>query len=372
MAADILSLRALNRATLHRQHLLQRTGVPALALIAQLVGLQAQEPPDPHIALWSRIEGFVPDELNRLLEEHAVVRLALMRGTIHLVTGDDALVLRPIMQPVLNAEIRRHAEFAPLLAGVDLEPVLAFATELLSKTPLTPAKLRAALAERFPDLHAPALAYACRCHLPLVQVPPRGMWRRSAGVTLATAESWLGRPLARNASIDDVVLRYLAAFGPATVADVASWSRLTGLRAVLERLRPRLRVSADERGRELFDVPEAARPDPDTPAPARFLPVYDNVLLSHADRSRFIDEEIRERLWADIRKIRGSVLHDGMAVGAWRTELTDRSVSLVVDHVPALSRAARADIDTEGHALLDVLSDADGRDHRDVRFENLG
>jgi hypothetical protein len=364
MSADVLGLRALNRTTLHRQLLLGREARTA----ADVVGLQAQEPPDPYVALWSRLEAFRPAELAALMEDRSVVRIVVMRGTIHLVTAGDALTLRPLMQPVMDAEIRRHRDFAPELEGVDIAPVLAFAAKLLGDEPLTPARLRTALGERFPDLHAGALAYACRCYLALVQVPPRGLWGRTGGVTLATVESWIGRPLDARPSLDEVVLRYLAAFGPATVADVAAWSRLTGLRPVLERLRPRLRVLADERGRELFDVPDAGYPDPDTPAPPRFLPVYDNALLSHADRTRVLPEETRTRLHGADRAARGSVLYDGFAIGTWSVDRDGESVVLVVHHDGQLTRAARQAIAAEGAALLDLLPDGDGITDRDVRF----
>ena len=291
-----------------------------------------------------------------------------MRATIHLVTADDCLVLRPLMQPVLDAELARHPEFAPALAGVDLEPVLAFARALLAERPRTGTELRAALAERFPDTTPPRSPTPAATCWPLVQVPPRGVWGRTAQVTSTTAESWLGRPLAADPSIDDVVLRYLAAFGPATVADVAAWSRLTGMREVLDRLRPRLRTFRDERGRELLDLPDAPRPDPDTPAPPRFLPEYDNLLLSHADRSRFVAEEHRARLGGATGPIHGSVLHDGFLCGVWRLEQDRASgaATLVVSHARPLTKRAHGSLAAEGRRLLRFVA-ADADDH-DVRF----
>ena len=165
----------------------------------------------------------------------------------------------------------------------------------------------------------------CRNLLALVQVPPRGLWGRTSQVRSTTVEAWLGRPLATQPSLDAVVLRYFAAFGPAAVADVATWSRLTGLREVVERLRPQLRSFRDERGRELFDLPDAPRPEPATPAPPRFLPEYDNILLSHDDRSRFVDADVRARLAGVRGRIQGAVLSDGFLGGVWRLD-SDSSI----------------------------------------------
>ncbi|MGH2781481.1 MAG: winged helix DNA-binding domain-containing protein, partial [Thermoleophilaceae bacterium] len=342
--ADVLSLRALNRATLERQLLLRRSNVPALGAVEHLVGMQAQVPLDPYTGLWSRLERFRPAEVAQLLLDRKVVRIVVMRATIHLVTADDCLLLRPLMQPVLDREIARHPQFGPALLGLDLEPVLAFARTLVADRPRTGAELRAAMEERFPGHDGAALAYACRCLLAFVQVPPRGVWARTAQVTSTTAESWLGRPLATDPSIDEIVLRYLAAFGPATVADVATWSRLTGLRKVVDRLRPRLRTFRDERGRDLVDLPNAPRPDPDTPAPPRFLPEFDNVLLSHADRSRFVSREHRGRLSGVAGPVRGSVLHDGFLCGTWRIDRdpSTGAATLVVSHLEALTKRATA------------------------------
>jgi hypothetical protein len=351
---EVLSLRALNRATLARQLLLERSPMPALDAVHHLVGMQAQIPLNPYTGLWSRLDGFRPTDLAQLLVDRKVVRIVVMRATIHLVTADDCLLLRPLTQPILVKELAHHRDYAPALAGVDLEPVLTFAAGVLAE-PRTGPQLRKLLGDRFPDLDAGALAYACRCLLPLVQVPPRGVWGQSAQVTVTTAEAWLGRPLAARPSLDTVMLRYLAAFGPASVADAATWSRLTGLREVFERLRPQLVTFRDERGRELFDLPEAPRPGAGVPAPARFLPEYDNVLLSHDDRSRFGPDEDRKQLYFGAGPTHGAVLSDGFVAGTWSLDGTTLLIR---------SRDARKELEAEGLQLLRFLGVPEGT----VRF----
>ena len=361
---DVLSDRALGRATLARQLLLGRSAMAVIDAVAHLVGLQAQIPRDPYTALWSRLDGFRPEELSQLLVARQVVRIVVMRATIHLVTADDCLLLRPLVQPVLDAELRRHRDHAPRLDGVDLTPVLAAARELLAERPRTGRELRAALGERFPAHDATALAYACRNYLALVQVPPRGLWGRTAQVSSTTAETWLGRPLVATPSIDAVVLRYLAAFGPATPADAATWSRLTGVREVFERLRPQLRTFRDGRGRELFDLPDAPRPDPDTPAPVRILPEYDNAVLSHADRARLIPAHRRQ--WGGGGPVHGSVLHDGMLAATYRIDRDGGAAALIVHHAVPLTAVARTEIEEEGGRFLQFIA-ADAGAH-EVQF----
>jgi len=373
VTVDVLDRRTLNRATLARQLLLERSAMPVLDAVAHLVGLQAQVPLNPYHALWSRLVRFRPGDLAQAMLDRQAVRIVVMRATIHLVTADDCLVLRSLAQPVLDAELTRHRDYGPPLRDVDLDPVLDFARQVLAEQPLSNTELRAAMAEKFPELDAAALAYACRCKLGLIQVPPRGVWGRSGQVKVTTVESWLGRPPVSDPPIDEVIMRYFAAFGPAAVADVAAWSRLTGLREVVDRLRPRLRPFRDERGRELFDVPDAPRADPGTPAPPRFLPEYDNLLLSHDDRSRFFadDDKVRASLFGADRKVSGSVLHDGFACGTWRIDV-DRdggAAAIVVDHAGRLNQRARAAVAAEGRRLLRFLApDAGGHD---VRFVAL-
>jgi hypothetical protein len=361
VAAEAIGARALNRATLARQLLLERAGLPVREAVAHLVGLQAQEPLDPYVGLWSRLRGFRPEALGRLLVEREAVRIVLMRGTIHLVTAEDCLELRPPVQPILDRELTVHQQYKDELATVDPDPVLAVAEPFLAE-PRTVPELRAELARRFPDRTPGALAYLCRNRLPLVQVPPRGVWGRRRQVTLATAGAWLGRPPSAQPDLERIALRYLAAFGPATPADLAAWSGLPSLRAVLEGLRPRLRPFRDERGRELLDLDDAPRPDPDTPAPPRFLPTYDNVLLSHADRGRFHSDEDRRRLAAAPGRARGSVLLDGALLGTWWTEedAGTGDVTLLVRHLRRpTARDARA-VAAEGRRLLRLIHPGDG------------
>ena len=320
MRPGLLTRRALGRATLARQLLLRRSEIDVIGAVEHVVGLQAQVPLDPYTGLWSRLERFRPETLSDHLTERRVVRIVVMRGTIHLVTADDALVLRPLMQPVLDAELARHRDYAPLLRGVDLEPILETASRLLAERAPDRAGAARRARGRFPAHDAAALAYACRCRLALVQVPPRGIWGRSSQVRVTTLASWLGRPLAAEPSLDEMVLRYLAAFGPASVADVTTWCRLTGMREVVERLRPRLETLRDEDGRELFDLPGAPRPDADVPAPPRFLPEYDNVLLSHADRSRFVAGGPRRAPARGRSSATARCCTTGSLRGVWRLE----------------------------------------------------
>ena len=316
--ADLLSARTLNRTTLQRQHLLARSRLDPLAAVRHVVGLQAQVPTNPYTGLWSRLETFASDDLGALLVDRDVVRIASIRGTIHLLTADDCLAFWPLFRPVFDRELAAHPEVGPALVGVDLAPVLAWARKLLGEEPLALPALRAALGGRFPGYDAAALAFACRNHLALVQVPPRGLLGRSHQVTVTTAEAWLGRPLAASPSVDDLVLRYLRAFGPATAADVATWSRLKGIAAILERLENQLRQWKDEAGRTLWDLADGEVADAETPSPVRLLPEYDNVLLSHADRSRFFDAEPSPALYPAGQLGRGHVLVDGYVRATWR------------------------------------------------------
>lgn len=350
----VLNQRALNRALLERQLLLRRHELPAAAALQRLVGMQAQIPLSPYVGLWSRLAGFEAAELVELLEGRAAVRTVLMRSTIHLVTADDCLALRPVMQSAVAGNLLTNATWGPGLRGVDLGPVLSVAREILEERPLTAADLAKRLSERFPALHGPSLAYAARCYLPLVQVPPRGVWGKGGLPRTTTAEHWLGRPLAADASLAETVPRYLAAFGPATVPDLQAWSGLQGLRATLDDLRPRLRTFRDERGRELFDTPDGPLPDPDIAAPVRFLPEYDNILLGHADRSRIIPAAHHKRVVASLGQ--PLVLVDGIVAATWKVERSRAAAALRVVPFEPLSSAAVQAVEREGRALLDFLA----------------
>jgi hypothetical protein len=344
---EVLGPRALNRALLARQLLLRRTSLPATAAIEHLVGMQAQAPNAPYIGLWTRLAGFHTDDLAQLLTERRVVRGPLMRTTLHLVSAGDYLALRPVLQPVLERGLFSGSPFGRRLAVVDITALLAAGRALLEERPRSTAALGKLLAERWPDRDATALAHAIRYLLPLVQLPPRGIWGASGQATWTTVEAWLGRSLAADTTAGEMVMRYLAAFGPATARDVQAWCWLTGLREVIERLRPRLCTFRDASGNELFDLPDAPRPDPDTPAPPRFLPEYDNILLSHADRTRIIADEHRSRVFT-----LGSLHVDGFVRGAWTIKRQRGAATLRVELFVPLSAADRTSVMEEGIQLL--------------------
>jgi hypothetical protein len=355
-----LSTRDLNRTLLARQLLLTRVHRLALEVVEHLVGMQAQVPTSPYVGLWSRIADFEPTELSALLLDRRVVRMALMRATIHLVSVDDALTLRPVVQPVLDWELFRNRTYARHLEGVDLAPVLELGRAFVDEQPRSLREIRRVMAAEWPERDATALAYTVRNLLPTVQVTPRGVWGRTGIPRLTTLEQWVGRSPSPDASPDIAVMRYLAAFGPATAADVQAWSRLGAMREVLDRLRPQLVTFRDERGRELFDVPDWLLAEADLPAPVRFLPDYDNVLLGHADRTRIIPEPFARAARGRIG--RPSFLVDGFLAGFWRLLPQTRrghrqgpAMRLRIEPLARLAGAEREAVEAEATALLAFL-----------------
>ncbi|MGP3987526.1 winged helix DNA-binding domain-containing protein [Streptomyces sp. 3N207] len=347
---------ALSRALLARQLLVERAKMPVRDAVEHLVGIQAQAPKPPYFALWSRLTDFDPLELSLLLEGRELVRLSVMRGTVHLVSDRDALQLRALTQPLHEAAVRT-APLAGQLGGEDPWQIAEAARELLAAQPLTGNELGLRLQERWPQVEARALAMTARYLLPLVQLPPRGLWGRSGQPVVDTVERWLGRPPAAEPSVEAMVLRYLGAFGPASVRDAQAWSGLTRLGEVLERLRPQLRVFQDEAGRELFDLPDAPRPDPELPLPVRFLAEYDNIILSHADRSRLLDEPIRRALVSKNGQVPGTFLVDGRVRGTWKADTSRKTATLTLTPFGRLDDEAERALAEEGERLLAFATD---------------
>lgn len=367
-ALPILSRKALNRASLARQMLLSRVRLSALEAIERLAGLQAQAPNPPYYALWSRLEGFRQEELSRLIQDKKAVRIALMRATLHLVSSRDCFPLRSWVQPALDRSLT--AAFGKLLDGIDKEALASAARAELQEEPLTLSELGKRLGKRWTRSDPEALAAAARNRVPLIQLPPRGLWGESGQAAHTTAEAWLGPPSSSFMGEEEIVLRYLSAFGPASVKDVQAWSGLTRLNEAVGKLRAELVSFRDEQGVELFDLPDAPRPDPETPTPARFLGEFDNLLLSYADRGRIIEEKDRARVITRNGIVRSTILIDGFVSGTWTIKRDKSTAVLSIEPFKPLSLEARSELTSEGERLLRFTA-ADAYEH-DIVFEPLG
>ncbi len=337
-------------------------------VVEHLVGMQAQEPAHPYVALWSRIEGFDPRELGDLVSDRAAVRVTLMRSTLHLVSADDCLVLRAALQDTVARRFWTNGTYRRALEGIDLDALLATGRALVEERPLTPAQLRAGLVAAFPDRDPQSMGQAVAQIVPMVQVPPRGVWGRTGRPTLTTVEAWLGRPLGDAPPFAALAMRYLAAFGPASATDLQAWSGMTGVGPAFARVASGLAEFRDERGTVLYDLPDAPRPDPGTPAPPRFLPGYDNVFLGHRDRSRIVDPDLRARYLASANgQTPGTVLIDGFVGATWSLERGRDAALLTVSPRVRVSARVRRAIAAEGGRLLAML--AAGVPTREVAVE---
>ncbi|WP_344613525.1 winged helix DNA-binding domain-containing protein [Dactylosporangium salmoneum] len=309
-----ISARTLNRTYLRRQLLLDDVALTVPEAVGHLVAVQAQEVDAPYVGLWTRLPGFTHERLTAALEDRSVVRGGLLRGTQHLTTGADYRWLRPLLRAGMGAA--GLSAFRKQIAGLELDDIAAAAAAALAGRTMTRPQLAKALGERFPGRESIALAWAAQHQLSLIHPPPSGIWRRRGHVHVALATDWLGGPLSSSPSPEELVRRYLASCGPATAADLQAWSGLRRQRPVLDSMR--LRVYRDATGRELYDLPELELADPDLPAPVRFLPDFDNAVLSHADRGRIIlSDADRAVVCPGYSIVRPTFLVDGFVAGTW-------------------------------------------------------
>lgn len=348
----VLSVRALNRATLARQMLLAREKASAVDAIARLAGMQAQVARPPFLGLWTRLLGFSRDELKSALTKKKVVRVTAMRATLHLLTTERFLALRASLQPMLDKNM--GSILRERMKAVPLPAVLEEAARFFERTPHSMDALRDHLAAKFPKGDVRAMAYATRCTLPLVQLPNEDdAWSFPATAPFTTAKQWLGKDASRgDPSPDALVLGYLAAFGPASVADAQTWSAAPNLKEAFARLGPELVTFRDERGRELFDLPNAPRPHEDTPAPVRFLPDFDNLVLGHDDRTRVVPLEHKKRIVTKNLLVPGTFTVDGFVAGQWKTERKKKRATLTISPFSAVSARAKKELADEGERLL--------------------
>ena len=340
---ETLTRLQLNRATLARQLLLERAAVGVVEAVDRLAGLQAQEPRPPFVGLWSRVDGFESSALIEAVHEGSILRATLMRATLHLVPAATYPVLRSALEPVLTGALR---VLGPRAEAIDLPALLAEARRVLADGPLTFAELRPRLQAAFPSVDERALGYAVRLTLPLRMVPSDDPW----GFPRSAAFDVVEAPVVPDAT-PSLVRRYLRAFGPASAADAQTWSGLRGLAPVLDAMRDELVTFRDERRRQLFDLPDAPRPDGAVPAPPRFLPDFDNLVLAHADRHRVLGDLPAGTLTTKNLRVRASFLVDGFVAGTWSVERTGKAAALVLAPFSPLTGDVDALVE-EGAALL--------------------
>lgn len=355
MASTVLSNRQLNRTTLARQLLLDRASISVIDATRQLVAWQSQIPNPPYIGLWTRLENFQRDDLTQLMQDRKIVRTAWLRSTLHLMTADDHQNFRDILFPAL---IRAYKAFnGKRTIGIDMERLLEIATPFLEAEPRATGELRTLLEEAMPEYDGNTMAYAIRTYLPLVQVPPSGTWGTGSRATYTTAQQFLGT---RDdpATLRDLLHRYLAAFGPASIMDFQAWTGLVKLGEQIEPMKSELTIYQSESGKELLDLPNATLIDEGARVPIRFLPEYDNLMVAHADRNRIIADADRNKVFLSAARVLGTVLIDGFVGATWKTSRQKKRAILEVTPFLPLDKNTRDHIIDEGEKLIRFIEDS--------------
>lgn len=346
-----ITARGLNRAVLARQLLLERVDRDPVDVVRTLVALQAQAVWAPYYALWSRIDRFDPAHLATALTEQRAVRSVSLRGTIHLAAADDAARLFAFARPVIDQATWSRPADREALDRSEVEPIARAAAELLDRHPMTTAELTTALEPRWPAVPTRMLWNVVRSGLVLVQVPPRAVWGRSGAARWATLGSPGAAPDVDPAVDEALVLRYLAAFGPATVADIQTWSGRTRLAPVVERLGDRLVALRGPGGTRYLDVPSAPRPPDDIPAPPRLVAPFDNLLLAYRDRSRLMSDAARARFFSVTNgQLPGAVFADGQLAGEWTITASPSATVTITPYEP-LPRSTVRQLEAEAQRL---------------------
>jgi hypothetical protein len=337
-----VNARALGRATLARQLLLERAPLDVAEAVGRLCALQAQEARPPFVALWSRVDGFEPASLVGAFADKTVVRGTLMRGTVHLARTEDFLRWHPVLAPLGVEGLRKVV--GARLDGADIDAAVSGVRGLFASAgELSADDVRDWIGEHRPSEDTRAVARLALYSLPLVRVPDGGRWGFTPKSRFTDSQHWLGRDPRANAP--SLIRSYLAAFGPATVRDAQQFLGGGDWQDVFDKLEL-------ERFGKYYDLPDAPRPGEDVDAPVRFLPDFDSLLLAHADRSRVIADEFRGQLTTKNLRVRAVVLVDGMVAGFWKPA----GKQVVVEPVRKLSKREQALVDEEASRLAAFAS----------------
>jgi len=338
---------------LDRQLLIQRANISLSEATERVIGWQSQIPNPPYIGLWTRLESFQRDDLTNAMQNRQIVRCAMFRSTLHLITQADHHRFHRVIEPALVKGLRSF--HGRNIEGLNILPLVDVIKPFLSQSPRSMGEIGKFLQTIEPDREPEALNYAIRTYLPLVQVPPAGTWGVGSKATYVMAENWIGRD--KSADVGALFLRYLAGYGPASVMDFQTWAGMTKLAPEIEKIKPQLRLFVDENGVALYDLPDMPQTDVDAPLPVKFIPEYDNVLIGHADRTRILPEEHRKKVFLSAGRVSSTILVDGFVAGVWKIEITKRTATLQITPFITLTDNQREALISEGELLIRFVAD---------------